>query len=234
MSITLASPLTRDSLCLPDLLPLICHSAPVPFSSHFISFALTTPTHSFPPSPCRFDHRHRVFSVCINHLFLPEWICASSTPSPSVPGLSSQDCYQLAQASPSSGLFPWPLSALDRGLIPLAFGLALPSILAFTALLLFSFSLSHTPLSPPLTILPKNPLRLSSSSAKWSDALLNLSSHLVLTSHHRIQDAEQELPQLAAKLHSQELSSVPAIAEGFRLAYALTLDPSPHIASPIL
>ncbi|KAH9175199.1 MIF4G like-domain-containing protein [Lactarius sanguifluus] len=31
-------------------------------------------------------------------------------------------------------------------------------------------------------------------------------------------DAEQELPQLAAKLQSQELSSVPAIAEGFRLA----------------
>ncbi|KAF8264305.1 MIF4G like-domain-containing protein [Lactarius quietus] len=31
-------------------------------------------------------------------------------------------------------------------------------------------------------------------------------------------DAEQELPQLAAKLRSQELSSVPAIAEGFRLA----------------
>ncbi len=37
------------------------------------------------------------------------------------------------------------------------------------------------------------------------------------------QDAEQELPQLAAKLHSQEQPSIPAIAEGFRLAYALVL-----------
>ncbi len=52
----------------------------------------------------------------------------------------------------------------------------------------------------------------------------NLGSHLVhLTYHIHIQDAEQELLQLAAKLRSQELSSVPAIAEGFRLAYALVL-----------
>ncbi|KAH8985474.1 hypothetical protein EDB92DRAFT_1360871 [Lactarius akahatsu] len=57
---------------------------PVPFS-HFISFALTTPNHTFPPSPSRFDHRYQAFSVCINYLFLPEWICASPTPSPSVP-----------------------------------------------------------------------------------------------------------------------------------------------------
>ena len=35
------------------------------------------------------------------------------------------------------------------------------------------------------------------------------------------QDAEQELPQLAAKLQSQEQPNIPAIAEGFRLAYAL-------------
>ena len=35
------------------------------------------------------------------------------------------------------------------------------------------------------------------------------------------QDAEQELPQLTAKLQSQEQPTVPAIAEGFRLAYAL-------------
>ena len=34
------------------------------------------------------------------------------------------------------------------------------------------------------------------------------------------QDAEQELPQLAAKLRSQEQPSIPTIAEGFRLAYA--------------
>jgi nuclear cap-binding protein subunit 1 len=33
------------------------------------------------------------------------------------------------------------------------------------------------------------------------------------------QDAEQEIPQLANKLQSQEPSSIPAIAEGFRLAY---------------
>ena len=35
------------------------------------------------------------------------------------------------------------------------------------------------------------------------------------------QDAEQELPQLTAKLQSQEQPNIPAIAEGFRLAYAL-------------
>jgi nuclear cap-binding protein subunit 1 len=35
------------------------------------------------------------------------------------------------------------------------------------------------------------------------------------------QDAEQELPQLADKLRSQEQPSIPTIAEGFRLAYAL-------------
>jgi hypothetical protein len=34
-----------------------------------------------------------------------------------------------------------------------------------------------------------------------------------------MQDAEQELPQLAAKLRSQEQPSIPTIAEGFRLAY---------------
>ena len=44
-----------------------------------------------------------------------------------------------------------------------------------------------------------------------------------LTYHYHTQDVEQELPQFAAKLRSQELSSVPAIAEGFRLAYAFTL-----------
>jgi hypothetical protein len=33
------------------------------------------------------------------------------------------------------------------------------------------------------------------------------------------QDAEQELPQLAIKLASQEHTSIPAIAEGFRLGY---------------
>ena len=33
------------------------------------------------------------------------------------------------------------------------------------------------------------------------------------------QDPEQELPQLAAKLRSQEQPSIPTIAEGFRLAY---------------
>jgi hypothetical protein len=38
-----------------------------------------------------------------------------------------------------------------------------------------------------------------------------------------MQDAEQELPQLAAKLRSQEQPSILAIAEGFRLAYALVL-----------
>jgi len=38
-----------------------------------------------------------------------------------------------------------------------------------------------------------------------------------------MQDAEQELPQLAAKLRSQEQPSIPTIAEGFRLAYALIL-----------
>lgn len=37
------------------------------------------------------------------------------------------------------------------------------------------------------------------------------------------QDVEQELPQLAAKLRSQEQPSIPTIAEGFRLAYALVL-----------
>lgn len=37
------------------------------------------------------------------------------------------------------------------------------------------------------------------------------------------QDADQELPQLAAKLHSQEQPSIPMIAEGFRFAYALIL-----------
>jgi hypothetical protein len=37
------------------------------------------------------------------------------------------------------------------------------------------------------------------------------------------QDAEQELPQLAAKLRAQEQPSIPTIAEGFRLAYALFL-----------
>lgn len=35
------------------------------------------------------------------------------------------------------------------------------------------------------------------------------------------QDAEQELPELAAKLQSQEQPNISAIAEGFRLAYAL-------------
>lgn len=38
-----------------------------------------------------------------------------------------------------------------------------------------------------------------------------------------MQDAEQELPQLAAKLRSQEQPSILTIAEGFRLAYALVL-----------
>jgi hypothetical protein len=33
------------------------------------------------------------------------------------------------------------------------------------------------------------------------------------------QDPEQELPQLAAKLRSQEQPSIPTIAEGFRLGY---------------
>lgn len=33
------------------------------------------------------------------------------------------------------------------------------------------------------------------------------------------QDPEQELPQLAAKLRSQEQPSIPIIAEGFRLGY---------------
>jgi hypothetical protein len=37
------------------------------------------------------------------------------------------------------------------------------------------------------------------------------------------QDAEQELPQLANKLRAQEQPSIPTIAEGFRLAYALFL-----------
>lgn len=37
------------------------------------------------------------------------------------------------------------------------------------------------------------------------------------------QDADQELPQLAAKLSSQEQPNIPTIAEGFRLAYALIL-----------
>jgi nuclear cap-binding protein subunit 1 len=37
------------------------------------------------------------------------------------------------------------------------------------------------------------------------------------------QDAEQELPQLAARLQSQEQLNIPAVAEGFRLAYALVL-----------
>jgi hypothetical protein len=38
-----------------------------------------------------------------------------------------------------------------------------------------------------------------------------------------MQDAEQELPELAAKLRSQEQPSIPTIAEGFRLAYAVVL-----------
>lgn len=37
------------------------------------------------------------------------------------------------------------------------------------------------------------------------------------------QDADQELPQLAAKLRSQEQPSIPMIAEGFRFAYVLIL-----------
>lgn len=70
----------------------------------------------------------------------------------------------------------------------------------------------------------KSSRRPSSSSAKWSESPPPLESHLIhLIYHYHIQDAEQELPQLANKLRSQELSSVPAIAEGFRLAYALTL-----------
>lgn len=50
-------------------------------------------------------------------------------------------------------------------------------------------------------------------------------------SSHRdgTQDAEQELPQLAAKLRSQEQPSIPTIAEGFRLAYALVLSFNPNL-----
>jgi hypothetical protein len=58
---------------------------------------------------------------------------------------------------------------------------------------------------------------LSSNSAKWFVfPYLRIAQLTVIT-----QDAEQELPQLAAKLQSQEQPNIPAIAEGFRLAYAL-------------
>jgi hypothetical protein len=45
-----------------------------------------------------------------------------------------------------------------------------------------------------------------------------------------MQDAEQELPELAAKLRSQEQPSIPTIAEGFRLAYAVVLSLIPTYA----
>jgi hypothetical protein len=44
------------------------------------------------------------------------------------------------------------------------------------------------------------------------------------------QDADQELPQLSAKLCSQEQPSIPMIAEGFRFAYALILSLIPTYA----
>ncbi|KAH9041777.1 hypothetical protein EDB85DRAFT_1920514 [Lactarius pseudohatsudake] len=76
------------SLATPSVFPIyyLLFVTPPPFHYPRISSRSPLPLLLTPfPLLQRFDHRHRVFSICINDLFLPEWICASPTPSPSIP-----------------------------------------------------------------------------------------------------------------------------------------------------